>query len=121
MMPPRQLQITPIEDRLLHRCLSLFTELPITVILGNSVSDKRASRKPSFVLCSASCYTALTGLQRTNSPATRLQQPVAPRNKSSQHTLPYTPVAGRIRPIYASHMPLYGSMEREIATVSFRE
>ncbi len=45
-------------------------------------------------------------LHRTHSLATQLQQPVAPRNKSSQHTLPYTPVAGRIRPIYVSHTPL---------------
>src|SRR5215210_7521167 len=28
------------------------TRPPTTVILGNPVSDKRASRKPSFVLCS---------------------------------------------------------------------
>ena len=74
-----------------------------------------------IVLCSAFVYTAFARLHRTNSPATRLQQPVAPRNKSSQHTLPYTPVAGRIRPTYASHTPLWGCMEREIATVGFRE
>src|SRR5215212_1839548 len=37
-----------------------------------------------FVLCSALVYTVLASLHRTNSPATRLQQPVAPRNKSSQ-------------------------------------
>src|SRR5215207_6883764 len=36
------------------------------------------------VLCSALVYTALAWLHRTNSPATGLQQPVAPRNKSSQ-------------------------------------
>src|SRR5919107_343072 len=65
------------------------------------------------VLCSALVYTPLAGLHRTNSPETRLQQPVAPRNKFSQHTLLCTPIAGRIRPIYASHTPLQGRMERE--------
>jgi len=72
-------------------------------------------------LYSALFYTPLAGLHRTNSPATPLQQPVAPRNKSSQHTLLCTPVAERIRPIYASHMPLRRCMQREIATVGFRE
>src|SRR5215213_4199470 len=42
-----------------------------------------------FVLCSASVYTALVCLHRTNSPATRLQQPVATRNKSSQQVWLY--------------------------------
>jgi hypothetical protein len=36
------------------------------------------------VLCSALVYTALAGLHRTNSPATRLQQPVPACNKSTQ-------------------------------------
>src|SRR5215212_8286900 len=61
--------------------------------------QQRGSRKPSFVLCSASDYTALTVLHRTNSPATGLQQPVAPRNKSSQHTLLYTPIGAYKRHI----------------------
>src|SRR5215217_5600741 len=74
--------------------------------IGNtrtSVSENCMWRKSS---CSALVYAALAWLHRTNSPATRMQQPVAPCNKSSQHTLPYTPVAGRIRPIYATHTPL---------------
>ena len=33
------------------------SELPLTLILGNSISDKRSSRKSSFVLCS-DLYTA---------------------------------------------------------------
>src|SRR5215207_5604263 len=57
-------------------------------------------------------YTALAGLHRTNSPATGLQQPVAPRNKSSQHTLPCTPTAGAYTPyICLSYAPIgvYGA------------
>src|SRR5215207_5837831 len=71
------------------RAVPLFTENPRRVLLGNRASGIRGSRKSSLVLCSASGYTALTGLHRTNSPATRLQQPVAPRNKSSQQVWLY--------------------------------
>jgi hypothetical protein len=44
----------------------------------------RESYLAEIVLCSVLVYATLARLQRTNSPATRLQQPVAPRNKSSQ-------------------------------------
>jgi len=79
---------------------------PRIIIAGNRVSEHGQNGQPpppvKEVLCSALVYTPLARLHRTNSPATRLQQPVAPRNKSSQHTLPYTRVAGRICSIYAS-------------------
>src|SRR5215204_802303 len=85
-------------------------EFPRMGCAGNWVYENGQNDQPcppvKKVLCSALVYTPRAELHRTNSPATRLQQPVAPRNKSSQHTLPYTPVAGRIRPIYASHTPL---------------
>src|SRR5215218_6276806 len=54
--------------------VSIYQTVSRAVILGNPVSDKRASRKSSFVLCSASraarsiCYTGLssqgTGVSR---------------------------------------------------------
>src|SRR5215218_1266422 len=51
---------------------------------GTRAGWKREASSPSlvrFVLCSALVYTALASLHRTNSPATRLQQPVAPRKQ----------------------------------------
>jgi len=59
--------------------------MPLAYAL-NGVSHRTPVTK---VLCSALVYTALAGLHRTNSPVTRLQQPVAPRNKSPQQVWLY--------------------------------
>src|SRR5215216_7664277 len=55
---------------------------------------------PEIVLCSALVYSALARLHRTNSPATRLQQPVPACNKSTQR-MRHTPVTTGLRSPYA--------------------
>src|SRR5215208_3360101 len=57
---------------------------------GTRAGWKREASSPSlvrFVLCRALVYTALASLHRTNSPATRLQQPVAPRKDYLQQSV----------------------------------
>src|SRR5215218_6022024 len=63
---------------------------------GTRAGWKREASSPSpvcFVLCRAFVYTALASLHRTNSPATRLQQPVAPRT-NPRSRCGYVPAEG---------------------------
>src|SRR5215217_1971610 len=74
-----------------------------------------------FVLCCTLVYTGLAWLHRTNSPAIQLQQPVAPRNKSSQHVCLCPSRRQQDHGVVLLRPPSTDMLVAGLATVSFRE
>jgi hypothetical protein len=75
--------------------MPLFTELPRTlIILGNPVSDKRASRKSNFVLCSQTPHNTQNATQDSNDWASANKHS---RKLSVAKSRPLPPVAEYMR------------------------